>query len=533
MKKFGFTKQQKKISSCIFLSAVTGVSVGAVISLFKYAANKIYALSKDMYTLAAAKPQYTFMLFGVIIVLSMMSYAILKWCPSAKGGGIPSSIGIIRGILKFKWLKTLIATISASFVSYLAGLPLGTEGPSVQVGTAMAKGITETLGKKYKSFDRYIMTGGAGAGFAVATSSPIAGVVFTLEETHKKFSPMIVIMSFASVLCASYTSRVMCHLMGMSPHFIEMKQPVAMGIMDLWIAAVVGIVCGLCAVFVSALYKFVDKYWREKLSGMHMYIKLLIIFIVTAIIGLCLNGFIGSGHGVIEELFENSIVMPVIILLFIAKSVMILSSSNTGATGGMFIPMLTLGALAGALVAQVLVYANVSNTYIVPIIVIGMASFIAASMHMPMTALTFTIEALFGLNNILFVSTAIFIAYLIAEFVDAESITDMVLATRIRDELSGKKIENVRAKLTAKEGSFAIGKEIRDLFLPYGCVILSITKDGKKEYINAGTKIRGEGYEIELSFEAEEDEMDDINLRLCDIFGKQEIKYNTNVAQTL
>ena len=69
------------------------------------------------------------------------------------------------------------ALFFGSVTSFLIGVPLGNEGPSVLMGTAVGKGCTDTLAKKHPAWSRYSMTGGACAGFAVATGAPISGIL--------------------------------------------------------------------------------------------------------------------------------------------------------------------------------------------------------------------------------------------------------------------------------------------------------------------------------------------------------------------
>ena len=71
-----------------------------------------------------------------------------------------------------------------SLLSFLMGVPLGNEGPSVQIGTAVGRGTTRIALRKRFAWDRYSMTGGACAGFAVATGAPISGILFAVEEAH-------------------------------------------------------------------------------------------------------------------------------------------------------------------------------------------------------------------------------------------------------------------------------------------------------------------------------------------------------------
>ncbi len=107
-----------------------------------------------------------------------------------RGSGIPNVEGSVRGVLSFKWLRTLFGTLVGSFYQFFAGLPLGSEGPSVQLSAMSAQGVTEIMKAKL-TWRRYIIAGGAGAGIAVAFNAPLAGIIFAMEECHKRITPMI------------------------------------------------------------------------------------------------------------------------------------------------------------------------------------------------------------------------------------------------------------------------------------------------------------------------------------------------------
>ena len=90
-------------------------------------------------------------------------YYLHKHIPECRGGGIPRSEGVLRGVLSFRWLKTLLGTFFGSMLSFVCGLPLGSEGPAVLMGTSVGK---MCVPKKRSMWNRYVMTGGAGAGAA-------------------------------------------------------------------------------------------------------------------------------------------------------------------------------------------------------------------------------------------------------------------------------------------------------------------------------------------------------------------------------
>ena len=148
---------------------------------------------------------------------------------------------------------------SISLTSFLIGVPLGNEGPSVQMGTLLGRGSISPLIKKHRAWSRYSMTGGACAGFSVATGAPVSGIVFALEEAHQSFSPMIMIVASTSVMFAHITTEILSLYFNInSSLFHELSFP-EVRIRHIWIPLVVGIIVGILAVIVLKYYKFISK----------------------------------------------------------------------------------------------------------------------------------------------------------------------------------------------------------------------------------------------------------------------------------
>ena len=133
----------------LFYGALVGALVGAVVVVFKLCAKVVIAFSEEMY--AAAKEQWwlALLLLAAFAVIAVVSSLIYKKVPNARGGGIPTSIGIVRGLIPFHWVKNLIAVFGLSLSSFFVGVPLGTEGPSVQIGTAIGRGVTRVFAKSH------------------------------------------------------------------------------------------------------------------------------------------------------------------------------------------------------------------------------------------------------------------------------------------------------------------------------------------------------------------------------------------------
>lgn len=141
------------------------------------------------------------------------------------------------------------------------------------------------------------MTGGACSGFAVATGAPVTGLLFALEEAHKRFTPMIFLMAMSSVLfgvTASNLWSMLFHRFGLLEHFpAPLFSVVNMGefaMKDIWIPLLLGVVIAVVACGYNLFVFAMGKLYDTKLKKIPQWAKLAVVFAITAITGLIAFG---------------------------------------------------------------------------------------------------------------------------------------------------------------------------------------------------------------------------------------------------
>ena len=463
---------------CLFLSGVAGIFTGALIFLFKLVANLIIHLSIDIYAAARTYPQYILPVLLGAAALGALAYLLLRIAPECKGGGIPTAIAALRGFVSFGWVKSIFVLFSSAMITFFSGVPLGNEGPSVQMGCAVGKGTVNVFAHKNKAWERYIMTGAASGGFAAATGAPLSGILFAFEEVHRRFSPILFMSVSTATLASAATMEILCDLTGKTNGIFALSAQPILPMKFIWIALAVGAVSGIVAIFFTRLYKIVNAIVNKAMAKVPFLVKMIAVFVVSASLGLLGAGFVGSGHELIDEIFLGEASVWYLLLIYlIVRGIMLIVANNVGVTGGTFVPTLAFGALIGALCAKAVISTGVvSSEYHVLFISIGMASFLAASSRIPLTAIAFSIEALAGFGNILPIAASIAFAYLIIETSGIPSFTDTVMEHKIKANINGKKSEAIDLHMTVQKDSFAEGKEIRDILWPPNCVVLSLKR---------------------------------------------------------
>ena len=457
-------------------SAAVGVLTGALIFLFKFVSSKVIHFSEHLYAEVREDPSLLPWLVVGAALLGLLAALILRYAKECRGGGIPTALASIRGLVPLKWLQGIFALFASAMLTYLGGVPLGNEGPSVQMGTAVGKGVSATFGKKKREWERYVMTGGACAGFAAATGAPLTGILFALEEAHKRFSPMIFTVAAMSVVSGTATQAFLSELTGIDTTFFgfDIHDPMPLGY--LWISLIIGAVCGGAAILLSRLYR-VTKRFSAKQCRIPFTVKIVVIFVAVALLGFLSADFIGSGHELIESVIHGHGVWYLLLAALLVRAVLMVCANGEGVTGGVFVPTLAFGALFATLIANGFsVMIDIPVEYYAVFVAVGMSSFLAASSRTPITSLAFATEALCGVHNLLPIGVGVVVAYLIVEISGVADMTDTMVEAKAEAAHEGKTATIVDVHMTVQTGAFAVGHEIRDILWPPTCAVLSVDK---------------------------------------------------------
>ena len=477
------SKKGNKIVPYILFPALIGVFSGAVIFLFKIASSWIMKLSSSIYSFVRENPIYLPLLILGCAFIGVVSAILLKLFKECRGGGIPTAVASIRGLIPLKWVQGIFVLFGSALLTYLAGVPLGNEGPSVQMGAAVGKGGSSLAGKRKAAYERYLMTGGACSGFAIATGAPLSGIMFALEEAHRRFSVSLFAVASVSVLTGTITHRYLSFFSGVDVTFFDLTISQVLPMKYLWAAIIIGAVAGVCSLLFTKLYRVAKKISKSRRGKLPFAAKIIIIFTITAPLGFISADFIGSGHSLIEEILHGKTVWYLVLIAFAVRAVLMIFANSEGVSGGIFVPTLAFGAMIASLVSDGLIALGlVDPQYYAILIVVGMASFLSASSRTPITAITFAAEALCIASNIIPVIFGVVVSYVIAELSGKTSFTDAVIEARAEAAHHGKTPVIVNTHLVVQKDAFADGMEIRDIIWPPTCAVLSL--DRKKSVVS-------------------------------------------------
>jgi CIC family chloride channel protein len=316
-----------------------------------------------------------------------MGYLLYRFFPDARGSGVPQT----KAALYARGGRISLATVFGKFfctsATLASGIPLGREGPAVQVGAGIASVLGRKLSLRPEKVKALIPVGAAAA-IAAAFNTPLAAVLFALEEVVGDMHAPVL----GSVVLASATSWAMLRLLlGNDPLFkVPQYQLVHPG--EFAIYAVLGVAGGFVSVAFTKLLlwmrqkflKFPTKtIWFQPVAG----------GLLVGIMGWFVPQLLGVGYKHVGEVLNGRMAFKLMLLLLVLKLVAVATSYASGSAGGIFGPSLFLGAMLGGVVGTIAQhflpgYVASPGAYAL----VGMGTAFAGIVRAPMTSVMMIFE---------------------------------------------------------------------------------------------------------------------------------------------
>lgn len=418
---------KKRFSLRLLLEGLAvGLGAGISISVFRYLLAGSEILRPVIYhnlreALADGQWQWLALYILSFIIIAYLLKLIVVREPMCTGSGIPQIKGILQGDMSMRWFSVLWSKIIGGVLAIGAGMSLGREGPSVQIGACVGQGLSQTS-RRTRFESRILMTAGAGAGLAAAFNAPLAGVIFGLEEMQKTISPALLLTGITASITAATVTEV---VFGMSPVFsMGYLLPLPLNLFDVLVVA--GIVIGLLGrLFNIALAYSLNTYSRLGLSGMK---KPLVPLTLAGILGFVLPEILGGGNLLVDSLVVTDYTIGFLCLLFVGKFLFTMICFGSGVPGGIFLPMLVLGAAGGAVLAKLMVLAGLLPAmYYADIIVFGMAAYFSSVVKSPVTGSILILEMTGSFQHMLALLVVSLTAYVISDLTGGRPVYDELL----------------------------------------------------------------------------------------------------------
>ncbi len=409
---------------------------------------------------------------------ALVGWGTRRYAPEASGSGIPHVKAVQSHLRALHWTRVLpVKFIGGVLGIGFVGLSLGREGPTVQMGAALGQGLAHILRVPRRS-EAHLVVCGAGAGLAAAFNAPLAGFVFVIEELRRELSAITYGTALIAAIAADIVTR---SLTGQLPSFHAYGYPTPpLGVLPL--AAALGCLCGLLGVaFNRTLLWSVARMrqWKAAPGWAH-----------TALAG-CIMGLVawwlpeavGGGHQTGEHILRGEYTsLSFIVILLAVKFALTMLSYASGAPGGIFAPLLVLGALAGMAVGHfaTIWFPSLAQNA-AAFAVLGMAATFTAIVRAPLTGIVLITEMTGNYDQLFVVAIACLSAYMVAEAMRDTPIYDALLEQDLHKRGQPAAVsEPVLIDLVVEAGSSADGHMLRDLDIPEGCSLVIIKRAGQE-----------------------------------------------------
>ena len=339
-------------------------------------------------------------------------WLVRRFAPEAGGSGIPHLKTVVLGEKQMTWRRILPVKFVAGVFGIGGGLALGREGPTIQMGGATGIMVSEWFKiRPGEGERRALISAGAGAGLAAAFNAPLAGMIFVLEELQGSFTPVVFVAAFLASVAADIVSRV---LIGESPVF-PLHNMAVPTLRSIPLALLLGVICGFAGVlFNRTLLKTLDVF--DRLKRWPPFMVGALAGLVVGFASWMLPGVAGSGGVFVERALVGEVATRAVLGLLALRFALTMVSYGSGAAGGIFAPLLVLGALGGLAVGRIS-HAIAPTWAAQPEIfaVLGMGALLTAIVRAPLTGIVLMVELTGKYDFMLPLLASCLVAYGVAE----------------------------------------------------------------------------------------------------------------------
>jgi H+/Cl- antiporter ClcA len=354
-------------------------------------------------------------------------FLTIRYFPNSQGSGIPQAIaarqlGDQEARTRLVSLRVGIGKILLTVLGLLCGASVGREGPTVQVGAS----IMFALGRVSPRRQPGLILAGAAAGVSAAFNTPLAGIVFGIEEMSRAFETRTSGLIIAAVIAAGLTSLA---LVGNYSYFGSTATTLHSGFDWLAVPA-----CGIVGGFAGGLFSRIVILLARGLPGavgraikQHPVIFALLCGLAVAVCGFVSGDTIyGTGYAQVKHALETG--TPLAQSFAPLKFAATLLSAISGLPGGIFAPSLAVGAGLGAELARFFPTAPLSA-----ILLLGMVAYFAGVVQAPITAFVIVTEMTDNHAMVVPLMAAALIAYATSRIVCEEGIYHALARGFLRD----------------------------------------------------------------------------------------------------
>jgi CIC family chloride channel protein len=434
----GLTAERADGHGSLLVLALLSLAVGAASGLVG-AAFRLSLAQADRWRDTLITRAHDWELAGLLLVIATCAVAtavaawlVRRFAPHASGSGIPHVEAVLHEEIPQAPFRLIPVKFAGGLLAIGSGLALGREGPSVQMGASIAHLLGRVFRRDLPDC-LVLLAAGAGAGLATAFNAPIAGAVFVLEELVRRFDTRTTIATFGASAGAIAVARV---LLGHTPDFhVEPLPYPDFGTVPIHLA--LGVALGLLGIaynrtLLGTLAAAERLRWPVELRAAT-------IAAAVGLIAWFTPGLVGGGDAITQRTLAGTETLALLAPVFVLRFGLGAVSYAAQTPGGLFAPLLVLGAQSGRLFGT-------GCTYWLPALapdptaltVVGMAAFFTAVVRAPLTGIILVTEMTGSFTLLLPMLSACFAAMLVPTLLRDppvyDSLRERTLRIQKRDE---------------------------------------------------------------------------------------------------
>ncbi|MGB9789497.1 MAG: ClC family H(+)/Cl(-) exchange transporter [Thermotoga caldifontis] len=405
--------QRSNFLYALLRSALMGSVAGVIVALYRLCIVKV----DNVRTLLALN--HSFLLWVILsIFIALILEVVVRRLPFISGSGIPQVRALIAKKMDYDPLKVLTGKFVGGILAIFNGLSLGREGPSIHIGSTVGHWFYNKFGGLDSQREQFI-TVSACAGLAAAFNAPLAAIAFSVEELQRSFSLQNALNCAVAVVSADLVSKL---FFGTGPVFsihLEGVLPVKYYGLVVLLGTLLGVSGWL---FERSLLWFVDIF--KKIKRFHILIPTALAWFFM----LSLPQVLGGGHELVDSVSAGLFSLRTILNLLICKLFFTLISYGSRAPGGIFLPMVAIGAMIGSLYHRAITSVGIVDVLYLPnFAILGIAGFLTAVVRAPLTSVVLTAELVGSFGHFMTLLLVSIVAYIASGFLETKPVYDELL----------------------------------------------------------------------------------------------------------
>lgn len=376
----------------------------------------------------------------------LAGWLVETWAPDAKGGGIPQVKAALAEFPVLLSLRVAVVKMLGTILILGAGLTLGRRGPTVHIGAALAAQLSQWVPTS-PQHRRQMIAAGAAAGLAAGFNTPIAGVLFVVEELSRDMSGL----TLETAILASFTGSVVSRLLGsaglnLPPAMLAVNQYHHFTTGEIPLFLLLGTLAGLLGVAfnqgILASLAFHQRWRRYPLSGSPLAWRMGAVGLISGTVIAFSPPTLLNNAGLRDFLVAGGAGWSQTLVIFAIHFALAILAYGSGAPRGLFSPALVLGSALGYWVGELAVILGGVDAKVTYALV-GMGAFFTAVARVPITAIVIVFELTMDFQLVLPLMISTVAAYGVAETLKSGSLYQHLLGVSgidLKDETSKREI---------------------------------------------------------------------------------------------